>query len=134
MFPPTFQRVERNSRSAILEKVSEEIEQVMETYRSKNELEIENRIKELEKEWDTERVLEANFAAVVLLSTILATIHHKKWLILTGTASVFLMQHAFQGWCLPLPLIQRLGIRTTSQIFREKHALVHLLEEKRLNW
>lgn len=133
LLPPTFQRVERSTSPAIHNEILMNIEKIVHEYRHKKELEIENRIRELDYEWDTERTLEANFAAVVLLSAILSAVHHKKWLYLTGTASVFLLQHALQGWCPPLPVIRKLGIRTASEIYLEKMALINLLEEKRLN-
>jgi hypothetical protein len=33
------------------------------------------------------------------------------------------MQHALQGWCPPLPLLRRLGVRTQQEIERERYAL-----------
>ena len=35
----------------------------------------------------------------------------------------FLLQHALQGWCPPLPLFRRLGVRTAREIARERYAL-----------
>ena len=35
----------------------------------------------------------------------------------------FLFQHATQGWCPPVPLFRKLGVRTRSEIDREKYAL-----------
>ena len=37
--------------------------------------------------------------------------------------SLFLLQHALQGWCPPLPLLRRLGVRTQAEIERERYAL-----------
>jgi hypothetical protein len=47
----------------------------------------------------------------------------KKWLIVPGIVLPFLLQHAVQGWCPPLPLMRRFGIRTSEEIEREKYAL-----------
>ncbi|MCA9457611.1 MAG: hypothetical protein KC587_13175, partial [Nitrospira sp.] len=33
------------------------------------------------------------------------------------------LQHAIQGWCPPVPLFRRMGIRTTHEIQQERHAL-----------
>jgi hypothetical protein len=35
----------------------------------------------------------------------------------------FLLQHAVQGWCPPIALFRRIGIRTRREIDAEKHAL-----------
>lgn len=35
----------------------------------------------------------------------------------------FLLLHATQGWCPPLPLFRRLGVRTRGEIEKEKFAL-----------
>ena len=35
----------------------------------------------------------------------------------------FLFQHAVTGWCPPVPVMRRLGVRTRSEIDREKFAL-----------
>jgi hypothetical protein len=40
-------------------------------------------------------------------------------LVVTG----FLLQHALQGWCPPLPVLRRLGVRTAREIERERTAL-----------
>ena len=35
----------------------------------------------------------------------------------------FLLQHAVQGWCPPLPVFRRLGFRTQTEIEEERYAL-----------
>jgi len=35
----------------------------------------------------------------------------------------FLFQHAVQGWCPPVPVFRRMGVRTRKEIDREKYAL-----------
>jgi hypothetical protein len=37
--------------------------------------------------------------------------------------TAFLLQHALQGWCPPVPVFRRLGVRTTAEIDRERYAL-----------
>jgi hypothetical protein len=39
------------------------------------------------------------------------------------------LQHAMQGWCPPVPLLRRLGIRTRNEIDREKYALLKAAED-----
>ena len=37
--------------------------------------------------------------------------------------AAFLLQHALQGWCPPLPLLRRMGMRTSAEIHEEIIAL-----------
>ncbi|HTO05034.1 MAG TPA: hypothetical protein VL069_15090 [Opitutus sp.] len=84
---------------------------------------LDQRIAELEREWDVERTLEANASTLALLGALLGTTTNKKWFLLTGTVLGFLLQHATSGWCPPLPVLRKLGIRTQSEIDQEKFAL-----------
>jgi len=81
------------------------------------------RIAELEREWDVERMLEANAAVLGGGSVLLAAVTGRRWLLLTGAVTVFLLQHAIQGWCPPLELFRRLGMRTRREIDLELHAV-----------
>jgi hypothetical protein len=85
--------------------------------------EITSRIEELDREWDIERLLETNASALALTGLALGVLHNKKWLIIPGVVLPFLFQHAVQGWCPPLPIFRRLGVRTQKEIEREKYAL-----------
>lgn len=87
---------------------------------------IHKRLKELETEWDMERVLQTN-AASLALSGLALSLRDRRWLWLPAGVFGFLLQHALQGWCPPLSLLRRLGIRTQREIDREVHALLSLL-------
>jgi hypothetical protein len=84
---------------------------------------INRRLAELDREWDMERVLQANASTLSLVGSALAATHSKKWAILPGVVFSFFMQHAVQGWCPPVPVFRRLGIRTRQEIERERYAL-----------
>ncbi|MDX5347945.1 MAG: hypothetical protein LPK19_11920, partial [Hymenobacteraceae bacterium] len=68
-------------------------------------------------------VLELNASALGMAGLILGIKKDKKWLGLTGVVLTFLMQHAVQGWCPPVPLFRALKIRTRKEIDLEKYAL-----------
>jgi len=91
---------------------------------------IEDRIKELDREWDIERTLELNASLVALSGVVLAATVNKKWLILPAIVTSFLVQHAVQGWCPPLPLFRKLGVRTQKEIDTERYRLAELLKSK----
>jgi hypothetical protein len=84
---------------------------------------IDRRLAELDHEWDIERLLEANAASVVLLGCTLGAFVSRKFFALPAVVGAFLLQHAIQGWCPPVPLFRRLGVRTQREIDEERFAL-----------
>ena len=84
---------------------------------------IGKRLRELDGEWDVERTLEANAASLALLGLALGRWSDRRFLALPAVVVGFLLQHAVQGWCPPLPILRRLGFRTRSEIERERAAL-----------
>ena len=84
---------------------------------------IDRRIAELDREWDIERTLETNAAVASLLGVFLGTTVSRKWFAFPAIVGGFLLQHALQGWCPPVPIFRRLGFRTQTEIDRERYAL-----------
>jgi hypothetical protein len=84
---------------------------------------IEQRLEELDREWDIERAIEANAATIALAGVILGAFATPWFLLLPAAVCVFLLQHALQGWCPPVPVLRRLGFRTQREIFAERLAL-----------
>jgi hypothetical protein len=85
--------------------------------------EIDDRIGQLRQEWDIERVLEVNAAAIALSGLALGTTVSRRFLAVPAVVLSFLAQHAIQGWCPPIPVFRRLGVRTRKEIDREIVAL-----------
>jgi hypothetical protein len=84
---------------------------------------ISRRIEELEREWDIERILEMNASALAFSGLVLGLFHNRKFLLIPAIVLPFLFQHAIQGWCPPLPILRRRGVRTRREIDAEKFAL-----------
>lgn len=84
---------------------------------------IEERLRDLDREWDIERAIQANAAGLALLGTTLGLLHDRRWLALPMLVTTFLLQHAVQGWCPPLPILRRMGFRTQPEIARERYAM-----------
>lgn len=84
---------------------------------------IDQRLRELDAEWDTERWLEVNSSALGLFGLTLAATRSRWWLLLPMAVQGFFLQHGIQGWCPPLPVFRRLGIRTELEIQAERNAL-----------
>ncbi len=116
-------RVRANTPSEINQAIDTEIAATVRFYASKTNYEITRRIKELDLEWDIERYLEANAAIFTSIGTVLGLKKSRSWFILPLTVSAFLFQHAVQGWCPPVSVFRRLGIRTRKEIEVEKYAL-----------
>ncbi len=84
---------------------------------------IDRRLQELDQEWDIERYLETGAASISLLGVALGTTEDRRWFVLPAVVAGFLLQHAVQGWCPPLPVLRRAGVRTTDEINEERYAL-----------
>lgn len=84
---------------------------------------IERRLRQLDEEWDIERAIEANAATLALAGTVLSMTHDRRWAFLPLAVTGFLLQHATQGWCPPVPILRSLGFRTQGEIERERYAL-----------
>lgn len=119
----TADRVRANTQERINRRIDRKIEECVREYAQKGPEEIALRIGELDREWDIERVLETNASALAFTGLVLGVTRNKRWLWLPSIVLPFLFQHAVQGWCPPVPLLRRLGVRTRQEIDREKYAL-----------
>ena len=119
---PAGERVRRSSSTKQNLKIDNKIISSINHY-LKHPSQIPERIKQLDKEWDIERVLETNMSILALAGLALAIFVNPYWLILPGIVLLFFLQHALQGWCPPIPLFRALGVRTRPEIDREKYAL-----------
>jgi hypothetical protein len=115
-------RVSANTARKVNHEIRRRTEANIEYYKAHPD-EIDERLGELDREWDIERTLEANAASVSLAAVLLGLIASRKWFLLPGVVGGFLLQHAVQGWCPPLPLFRRMGVRTQNEIEHERAAL-----------
>jgi hypothetical protein len=68
-------------------------------------------------------VLQANAGTLALTGTLLGLRVDRRFLVLPGVVYSFFLQHALHGWCPPIPVLRRLGVRTSREIERERYAL-----------
>lgn len=122
MLPSTTSRVERNTADSINQQIRQRMEENI-AYFAAHPYEIEQRLHELDHEWDIERTLEANASALSLTGVALGAFVDKRWLLLPAAVTGFLLQHALQGWCPPIIFFRRRGIRTSKEIDQERYAL-----------
>jgi hypothetical protein len=116
-------RVRMHTSPETLQEIDDHTEQRVRLYANQSRETISRRIDDLDREWDIERVLETNASALALSGVVLGVLRGKKWLFLSGAVLGFLLWHALRGWCPPIPLLRKLGVRTRREIDREKYAL-----------
>jgi len=118
----TVERVPANTAPDVNETIRRRMEARVARY-AQNLHEIDQRLAELDREWDIERALETLAPSFTLGGVVLGTLLHRKWLLLPLLVNAFLLQHALEGWCPPLPVLRRLGFRTATEIEEERYAL-----------
>lgn len=121
--PPTRTRVEASTAAEVNEKIMRATRSRLRGYRAAQPAAISRRLAELDREWDIERTLEANAATLALLGLGLGAFVDRKWFLLPAAVAAFLLQHALQGWCPPVPVFRRLQVRTAAEIEAERTAL-----------
>ncbi len=122
MLPATERRVPESTEDEVNRRIERETQARLEYFASRQD-EIPQRLTELEREWDIERMLEANASALAFLGTMAGLSGRPRWFLLPTFVTAFLFQHALQGWCPPMPVLRRLGFRTAREIQIERNAL-----------
>ena len=123
MIPATTTRVRDNTDKAINQRIHQQIERNILYFGGKGFREIDRRLEELDREWDVERLLETNASSLALLGLGLGAFVDRRFFMLPAIVTGFLLQHAVQGWCPPIPVFRRMGIRTAGEIDAERYAL-----------
>jgi hypothetical protein len=116
-------RVRNRTADKVNQKIDKCTEKNIERYSNQGRDVVRNRIEKLNEELDVEQALQLTSAANVLVGIGLGLTVNKKWLLLSAISSAFLIQHSLQGWCPPLPVFRRLGVRTRLEINEEIEAL-----------
>jgi hypothetical protein len=120
--PATTQRVALHSAGWKTVRIEKETAQRL-WYYLDHPYEIDQRLRELDEEWDMERLLEVNASTLALLGMGLGLAVNRRFYLLPALVMGFLLQHALQGWCPPVPLFRRLRVRTQSEIELERYSL-----------
>ena len=123
MLPATNQRVFLNTCTRDNERILREGKANVARYSGAGEEEISRRLAELDREWDVERMLETMSSSASLFGLVMGIFGRRRWLLLPMAVQGFFLQHSLQGWCPPLALLRRLGVRTSAEIDQERYAL-----------
>jgi hypothetical protein len=116
-------RVRSTTSDSINKKIDQDTQQRIQTFATADAESIEARIRELEMEWDIERVLHLNASILAFIGLSLGLRVNKRWFALPLVVLPSLFLHAIHGWCPPIPVLRRIGVRTQREIEAEKYAL-----------
>ena len=121
--PPTSTRVQRSTGERVNRRIRAEDDARIARLEGAAPAELDARLAELDFEWDVERLLQLNASALVVLGTLLGALVDRRFLLLPAGVLAFFAQHALQGWCPPIPVFRRRGVRTVREIERERYAI-----------
>ena len=123
IIPATTERVQQSSPEEANRQIREATDKSVAEYARRGGGAIDRHLNELDREWDIERTLEANAATVALVGVALGTLVDRRFLAIPVAVCAFLLQHAVQGWCPPVPFFRKRGVRTADEIAEERYAL-----------
>jgi hypothetical protein len=123
MLPATMRRVSVNTCDSVNQQIKQSTEENIKRAAAGGRTAIERRLRELDEEWDIERFVETMAPTITLLGIGLGLTRHRAWFALSVIVQGFFLQHALQGWCPPIPVLRRLGVRTMDEIEEERFAL-----------
>jgi hypothetical protein len=123
MLPSTLQRVPENTAEHVNERIRRQTEASVRRHAGMGPGAIDRRLRELDAEWDIERYVETLAPSFTLAGMALGLTVSKKFFLLPFVVQAFFLQHALQGWCPPVPVLRRYGVRTQAEIDEEKYAL-----------
>jgi hypothetical protein len=121
--PDTLHRVTQHTNATLNQSIENRSYRALAQEEQSDHEAMTRRIANLDHEWDTERVLEITSSSLILLGLLLGSARHPRWYGLSILVGGFLVEHALQGWCPPLPVIRRLGVRSPQEIAEERMAL-----------
>lgn len=122
LISPTTTRVPNHTPDFMNRRIMDKTLKNIETWATDPER-INKRLIKLDREWDIERVLEANASTLVVIGTLLGYLVSPWFYWIPMLVGTFLLQHAIQGWCPPIRLFRRLGFRTHAEIATEYYIL-----------
>jgi len=121
--PSTMKRVACNTADHVNARIQQKTEDQIACCAAAGPEAIARRLDELDREWDIERFMETGAPTITLIGICMGLSVNRKWFILPVAVQAFFLMHALQGWAPPVPILRRLGIRTTEEIDHERNAL-----------
>src|SRR4051794_28528585 len=123
MLATTTGRVPEHTAAPVNEMIRRRTEATVRRVAAAGPAAIDRRLRGLDEEWDIERCLETMAPSFTLLGVALGLTGSRKFFAIPFVVQPFSLQHPLQGWCPPVPVLRRLGVRTQSEIDEERCAL-----------
>jgi len=123
MLTATVNRVRDNTSDCVNQAIDQATEARVRRISQGGPHAIQQRLDELDREWDIERLLETVAPTLSLTGLALGVLRDRRFLLVPLVVQAFFLQHAIQGWCPPMPVLRRLGVRTAEEISQERNAL-----------
>ena len=133
--PPARDRVREHSSPAVNRRIDRRTVESLEQTAGSSIVAIGRRLRELDREWDIDRAVMAVFAVAGSVSggNALRRAWQGRlsgWTALFGVQMSLLLYHAARGWCPPVAVLRRLGLRTRKEIEAERRALEEMLDDR----
>jgi hypothetical protein len=123
MIPSTTERVALNTSENVNDSISERTREEVARYAAATPQVLDQRLRQLDGEWDVERVTSALVGLGLLAGVLLTATLGEVWLVLVAVLAGCLLLHGVTGWTPLLPLLRRAGSRTSREINCERYAL-----------
>ncbi|MGZ8993124.1 MAG: hypothetical protein ACXW16_03830 [Burkholderiaceae bacterium] len=119
----TTDRVRSHTSREVLRRIDADTVGSLDDHGDASPEKISERLGELDREWDTDRVLETEAALTGLLGLALGTFVRPQLLALPVMVAAGVLTHALTGHYPLMPLFRRLRVRTSREIAHERYAL-----------
>lgn len=116
-------RVRRRTAQAVLRRIDDDTAARLLACAEDGPEAASRRLAELDREWDTDRVIETEAAITALVGLALGAFVDRRLLALPALVASAILLHALTGRYPLLPLLRRLGVRSSREIARERYAL-----------
>jgi hypothetical protein len=121
--PRAQDRVRRNTPARFNQRIDEAMMKRVWEYSRRTPEQISEGIKELDAEWDIERVLETGAGSLAFSGVLLSGFRSRRWLVLSATFLGLLLQHSLTRKGALGKVLRAAGFRTRREIDAEKYAL-----------
>ncbi len=106
------------------ERIAEQTQRNIAYFAHKGREPISRRLRELDEEWQIDRVVETQAASLIVAGLVLGVVFSRRWFFFSAAVAGFLLQHAVRGWYPMTPVLRRFGVRTAREIEDERNALI----------
>jgi hypothetical protein len=120
---PDTDRTRANTWPDINRRLDHEAELRLRAVAAQERSALTHRIEELEREWDFDRIIEAEASLMGLTGLVLGIVVDRRFIAIPALVTSMMLLHSTQGWYPLLPLLRRLGVRTEDEIERERYAV-----------